>query len=504
MENIEKNISRSILSKRHICLFCIVFLLYIFCGFCISYQTTFDTDIFFGADNSRAFRDLTNITNNHYRIKVHPLFLLLAQPLVMLIDGVVNRPAMSVFLLEAFCGALSVCLFDAILGHKKINRRYRNIFTCIYAFSFSNMIFSAIPETFIFAGLGLISFWYFLSISAASKGAFSKKESCLLIFFGIVCFGVTLTNYVFYLIGLVYLLFCRYDLKTGLKTFFKLNIQNSIAVFVACLYQKFVWNSSPLFWESILASLTGQEPYEEMRYMNWSCSLDKTITWLKQTVLNPLLSPDVYQINPGTEYHPIVFSGYFLFIKLILLLFFGIAAIWLIFWVIKQIKQFRLEEDGYIWGLVIAYIGNLVLHYIYGPGEGFLYSPHYLFYIILALALILDRISDRSIQKITIPGMMIFCAVESVNNLSRFYKTAQIALSMADLSVNIGHAVKGMILCGGVLLGILYLFQRAKVGNCALYPLQIKQKVYIERLWRSIKFYCLLLLIPSLFIAFNY
>lgn len=61
-----KNISNSY--------FLLFFFLYFTLGCYISYQNVVTSNIYFGADNYRAFWDLTDIFGNHYRIKVHPLF----------------------------------------------------------------------------------------------------------------------------------------------------------------------------------------------------------------------------------------------------------------------------------------------------------------------------------------------------------------------------------------------------------------------------------------------
>ena len=141
--------------------FAFLFSFYIFLGICISYPITYDTDnIFFSADNRRAFFDMVNITGSHYRIKVHPELLILVQAPTLLLNGFVNHHRMTVIVMEAFCGTLSGYIFYEILKCRKIEVHIRKLVTAIYVFSFSNIIFSTVPETFIFANLGLISYWY--------------------------------------------------------------------------------------------------------------------------------------------------------------------------------------------------------------------------------------------------------------------------------------------------------------------------------------------------------
>lgn len=295
--------------------FAFLFSFYIFLGICISYPITYDTDnIFFSADNRRAFFDMVNITGSHYRIKVHPELLILVQAPTLLLNGFVNHHRMTVIVMEAFCGTLSGYIFYEILKCRKIEVHIRKLVTAIYVFSFSNIIFSTVPETFIFANLGLISYWYFILLALEQDKKFTIQEVFLLIFWGCINFGITLTNYGSYLIGLVCLLIKRYGKKDWVKLFFKINVINSIFIVFLCLFQKFIWKQAPLFWESIIVGIKGGG-YEELNYMNWNININKTILWIKQTMVYPIFSPDVYISNR------IYFGGFSVIKKVFVCLF---------------------------------------------------------------------------------------------------------------------------------------------------------------------------------------
>lgn len=504
MKCIMAKAKNTVFRDRRLRIFCSAFLLYLFLGMCLSYYTAFDTNMFFGADNARVFQDLTNITGEHYRVSVHPLLIFLTETIILLIDGVVNRPMMSVILVEAFCGGLSVCLFDAILGQKKVDRKIRNLYAFLYAFSFSNMIFSTVPETFIFAALGLLLFWRFAAGAGEIQGDFSGKEIFLLIFFGVVCIGVTLTNYVFYIVGLLYVLSCRYNCKNAAKMFLKINSLNAVSVIIACLYQKFVWKQCPLFWTSILDALSGRAAYSEISYMNWSFGLEKMMQWVRETIFHPLLSAGMDLIDPGAEYHPILFVGYSLPIQILLLLFCGAMAASLGGWLIKRCVRFHWVKDGYVFCLLLCWGGNLILHSIYGADEAFMYSPHFLFYILLALAFAVNDIKNPAVKRMFIPALGIFCTIEAINNLNGFFRTARIALSTVNAYPDICKALKGSILCGILLLsGILFgsvLRSRERKRK----DLSNRPENYADALYGAIKVYSTAVLIVSLFLAFNY
>lgn len=488
--------------RIEVLIFGVVFMIYAFLGLCISYKMI-DTNIFFGADNRRAFEDLACIKVNHYRTTVHPLFPLLAETITLFVNGIVNRSEMAVILIEAFCGALSVSLFYSIL--KRTNTEYliRVLFTLIYGFSFSMLIFSTVPETFILSAVGLLGFWYFVILISGSDDQFTKKECFLLIFFGIVCFGITLTNYIFYMVGLIYLLLCRYDIKKGIKFFLKINIINVIIIVILCRFQQFIWNDCPLFWPGIIDGICGRG-YKETAYMNWSFTFPKTVVWVKQIAFTPLLSSDVNLQNPGEDYHPILFSEYAPSMKLLLLVFYIFLTGCIIFNLIKQIKRFHLTKNGYMIALLIAYTGNLVLHYIYGYNECFIYSPHYLFYYLLISGISLKYVGNQKIKKIIMLGLLFFVVIEVVNNLSCFFQTANLALSTMDSSVGLIHAAKGAILCGSLLfvafVGWMYRCRKGKVQVAS--SQNVEQQ--IQCFCKVIKIYVAVIIITGLFIAFNF
>jgi len=503
-DNMLKKCKNFISHNRRLLMFSAIFLFYIFGGLCISYQVAFSKNIFFGADNARALWDLTDIEYSHYRTKVHPLFPLLAETITLLVDGAVNYPAMSVLLVESLCGALSVCLFDAIMEQKNVRQSLRNLFAGIYAFSFSTIIFSTVPETFIFAATGLLGFWYFVSVSAGQQGAFTRQENILLVFFGVLCCGVTLTNYVFYLLGIIYLLSCRYSFKKAVKSFFRIQLLNIGVLVLACLFQKFVWNQCPLFWDSLIEGVSNPEAFEETRYMSWNINILKTEQWLKQTLLYPLIFPTIYWHNPEAGYSLILFSGYPKFLKIFLLCFLILQAFCLTTWLIKILKQYNHGKDGYIICLLTAYLGNLILHYIYGSYEAFIYSPHYLFYILLATALALNRIENQMLRQYITVGFGVFLLTEGINNIKRFFQTAEIALSTADAFIKYRHAVKGTVLYAVLLASGILGWKYISAQYLYSKPIPGGTRAYTWKFCMIAGVYGIFITVTGLFIAFNY
>lgn len=506
--------------KKHLSGQAIIFVLafsgYVFLGLCITYPVILGWwDVFFGADSIRVFDDLANIVSYHYRIKVHPLFLLVAQPITLCLDGIINYTPMSIILEEAFCGAMSVSIFFAILKQKCVRKEFRILFTIMYGFSFSNMIFSTIPETFIFAEFFLIGFWYFITIAMDNEGPLSARELFLLCFWGILCFGITLTNYMSYVIGLCCLLSRRYQTRNRWKKLVQVNACNAVSVAALCLFQKFIWKDSPLFWDSMIEGLRGQE-YEETFYMDWGFSVTKTITWAKQVFLYPILSPDVSL--QGADGRLIQFGGYpsFVYKGLLVLLY------CLFFYSIGKNLMRRCKECSYLRWLFVAFSSNLVLHYIYGSQEAFLYSAHFLFLLFVIAALSVSQVKGRNAGKVIQVGLALFCMLEAYNNLQRFFQTANLALGLVGAVFYPLHSVKGACLCGGIaaLLYICWMYRtwsnskeketvkEEDVHEKAGYAGNVSEvgatSLKIRRYSRAAIVYVVLVVVIGLLIAFNY
>lgn len=493
-------------------MFFVFFTLYVFLGLCISCWPTTGENIFFNADNGRAFGDLTSVFYDHYRIKVHPLFLLIAETVTLFVNGLINNPAMSVICVESFCGAISVSIFYSILLHKKVDRYYAIIFSAIYGLSFSTVLFSTIPETFIFAGTGLIAYWYFIVNIVDTKQKLGIMEYSMIIFFGIISFGITLTNYVFYLAGLFYVLWCKYDFKNAISRFLRLNLANGLIITILCKFQQFIWKTAPLFWTSIIDSLHG-ESYEETLYMDWSVSWGKTIWAIKSSLLRPILAPNVYWEEFENNVHQTLFGGYSNFAKIVLCSFFLLCIVCVAVLVLQAAKNFSLRESGYIFCLLACLVGNLGLHYIYGGGEGFLYSAHYLFLLLQITAIAMSGIRNRKLKCAIKIFVTFFCLVEGMNNIYHFFQTTTLVLIYANAPLSLMHSAKGAILCGGlvVLARFGWMYRNWARKGQSISARNHRQEMDIKAtygdltlLYRGVFIYVIVACTTGLFIAFNY
>lgn len=491
-----------VINNRNLHIFISFFILYIFLGFCLSYIVNFRSNLFFGADNNRVFLDLTNIPYNHYRIKVHPLFLLLVQPIELIINGVINNSGLSVMIMESFAGAASVTIFRNILAELEVEKKIAQIVTLLYGFSFSLMIFSSIPETFIFAGVGLITYWYFVLKVSKETTQYTKQIKILFVVFGIISFGITLTNYLSYLIGLIYIIaISDLKIKEAIKKFFTINIINGVLILILCVIQKMIWSQCPIFLESILKGILGRETYEETYYMNWSVNLDKTIVWFKETMLHSIVSPSVYQTVRDNGSMPVEFSGYSFILKIFVILYIIIALIAIYRFIIGVLTESNIKKKGYMLAITVAVLINLGLHYIYGSYQAFMYTPHYIFLFLIIMALGINYFKKNCLKKIICILLMLFISVEVINNIYEAVISAQLALSGVDKSISWTCSIIGTLICGILCYLLCLIIDRTQsrkkimsLGTSAPYSIML----------RNILIYFSSILICCIFISFNY
>ncbi|HEX3129504.1 MAG TPA: hypothetical protein VH394_19360 [Thermoanaerobaculia bacterium] len=138
-------------------LFLAFFALYLATGRSLGRTGVFDhDDALFQSDTSRAARDLTEPGADHYRTKVHPLFVILFNPAGTLLCKATDSPYLAAALLVSAAGALCVVaahVFFTAIGHGPVAAL---TLSCLLGVSASHLLFASIPDTFIFTALSFV------------------------------------------------------------------------------------------------------------------------------------------------------------------------------------------------------------------------------------------------------------------------------------------------------------------------------------------------------------
>jgi hypothetical protein len=148
-------------------------------------------DLVFDADVPSRIIDLTRVGGAHYRTQLHPLFVLLLNPLGLLLRGALRtlgaEPSgrLAAIVLTAAAGATAVALF--FLWLRRVSAlRTSGLWALLFGLSSSQMVFGTLPETFGFSSLSLVA--AFLVIADAGRPLALRLAA------SVACFGMALSN----------------------------------------------------------------------------------------------------------------------------------------------------------------------------------------------------------------------------------------------------------------------------------------------------------------------
>ena len=386
--------------KKETILFLSFFILYFVIGTVFSYYL--DTykywNVAFDMDTPRVFGDLALIDYYHYRASVHPLFIILFQPIILLINLILKNKILAIILLQSIVAGISVVGFNKILNKINVKEKLRIVLTLLFGLSLGQIIFSSNVETYIFAQVFLILLWLFVSNRLDKK--LSYCDYAILILLGIGSIAVTITNFFQFIIAVFFLIFLNEKEKHKLlNSFVVIFLAVSISVLLADI-QQIVWPSAPNFFTKNVNDFL-YHTSEESSYMDFGLSLTK--------ILNVINSNFGYSFNIAS-FSNLATERYLSFKSSMVTNIFSIISfiafvVINIIFIIKSWKEKKKHKLYYSMACVYAF--NFLLHLIYGNSIAFLYVCHYNFVILIILAYILkyfnkDEIKNKLVYYITL------------------------------------------------------------------------------------------------------
>ena len=151
-------------------LFTIFYSVYYVTGTSLSKTRAFnETDILFQADVPRVIGDITDFSFNHYRTKVHPLYVLLVNPTGIFLRSLIHSQVNTAVALNAFFGSAGVALGFVFfyLFNKSLADSF--ILASIFGLTMSHLYTSAVPETYSLAVCSLILTYILFIYSLRNK-----------------------------------------------------------------------------------------------------------------------------------------------------------------------------------------------------------------------------------------------------------------------------------------------------------------------------------------------
>ena len=399
-----KIINKLKLNKPEVILFLFSFFYLLVLGVTLSYNLDFSNNynLLFNSDTARVIIDSTIVNANHYRIDVHPLYLIIIQPVVLLLSGITMNKMLSIVILSAFSSSLSVLFIYKILSLIKKDKKTNLLISLIYLFSFSNIIYTAGIETYNFASLFLIILVYYV----LKNNELDKYKNLLLVVLGVFSLAFTITNFIVFLI-ILFMLFI--NKKINIKDSIKVVLITILCLFGFNMIQKVIWPSAPLVFKN---SVIG-----EAKTYSKSIGIKNV---LKNDYYNSLIGSNIDLIMTyGDTYNNRNIMINFINTNIFNILIISILYSILVFLIIRNFKKNKFINIS----LLLILLFNTLLHIVYGNDSTFLYSLHFLYLIILLLGININLEKSTKIKKYINIFLIVFLIIQILTNNYLYLKT---------------------------------------------------------------------------------
>lgn len=426
--------------RNKLILFLSFFLLYFILGIIFSeyFKTTELYNVFFGSDTKRVVEDLILRVGNHYRASVHPLFVILFQPIIKIIVLILRNKIISIITFQSLLNAGSICLIYSLNEKIKLNKIVNIVLTLIFGLSFANIFFSMTIETYIFAQFFLILLFYFTYLRKDKE--LSEKDFIILSILGIFSLGITITNYFVYGLVVIFLTLLNPSMKNKkIKSFILCIIFPIIISVFLSEVQSIIFPNTPLYLiENVKGFLMGSS--EELGYIE-PLGIVSLINQIKNVFANGIFAP---KIGIGTDSGNIILTlGPITIINKIICLAIIISLVGLFLLFLKRNYK-QINKHRYLFLLIISFAFNFSLHLLYGNSEGILYILHYQFLLVLIISYLIKNTINN--YKIIFGILILFLTFELMNNINAVIDMYHIISASCDSASQIPFAIIFIIL----------------------------------------------------------
>lgn len=422
--------------------FFLTMLLYVCVGQWLAETGAFDKfNAIFGADVPRVIGDLTCVSANHYRTKVHPLFVLLFNPIGSVLAGLLGNVTAAITL-TALAGATCVVLFFGLVRRLGAEPIGAALLTGLYALTPAHVMWASVPETWVFGTATLLTV-HLLGLAARNG---SNKAYHWFPVAGFLSLAMTTTNYVQYLIVLAVSQLdgaansMRRSIGGVLRRVAVASVLPVVGAMGLAVAQKAIYPSSSLFfhpqnlvgelsWVSVgtqplgtvLGGVTRGQPDLAAKLVAAVSALVGNSLYLRAflaglaynavVVASNFLAwgviapaPSLRTLFDGTRSVTFVPSSWASYSPSDLLV---LLAVWVGAWCGARLLWAR--DRRVFWQLSGTLVFNLLLHLFYGADESFLYVPHAVFLLLAFLAPVAGQVESGSPR-----GRRLGCAALSI------------------------------------------------------------------------------------------
>lgn len=424
-------------------------------------------DALFGGDLGRVSGDIYVIDGEHARVSTHPLFIILIQPIFHLFNGLVNDMYLSIFLFQSGTGALLVAVVSMILEEVHLRPALRIATILMFGLSGSQLIWSTAPETFMYGGLVIGLMWLFLIKMSGLNRPLSVSEVMILISFGVLLCGLTITNIIVFVLGLTYFFLRQKKQKLRVAVFLLICAAVMAVLVLLSLVQHFVWPLTPVFWSALSGSVSGQSGDLVLGFLSLDIDIARMPMWLNQTILFPWIMPDatLYEAaNQPVGNEMIVFGDYDSPLGLVSGLLAALSMALILLKAISAIRRLGRKASNEIVKFDAAYLFMLstwlievVFHYFFDSTEAFLFSAHFFFLFVVLTAMAFQDVEKRlpaSVKWISCCILISILIVECAQNANVVCWITSALHSLTDSSVSVARSFATLALVG-ILAGLV-------------------------------------------------
>lgn len=395
------------------------FLLFVFyftlaCVFIGKYNSSIN-NVFFGADTERVLNDFINYSANHYRTKVHPLYILLLFPIICPIYYLsmitFSNGLVGVALVIAVISTLNCYLLEKILSKINVKNKITKILiVLLFAFSFASINNSMIIEAYLFGTTTLLLFW--LVFLHFKDKDLKLKHYLILLLLGILTTSMTITNIFHFLIGAMFLIV--FNKKKSSKEYFieiakyiGLIVTTILSIFILCEIQRLIFptseNAITYLFKTIFGVFDSSNTTEEIQYVSFGL-----INFLNLFIFNFGYGFFGFKVTTTSEgFLNFEFSPLILIYSILLFALFVFAIVLLI-----KNKKFKSMLP-----FILTFAFELILHLFYGNDELMIYILQSVYLIVIILHAGISSEENRKLQKGLNIALICFIALNLIFNL---------------------------------------------------------------------------------------
>jgi hypothetical protein len=338
-------------------------------------------DILFENDTLRTIKDLAVAEAPHRRSQVHPLFVLLLNPVGSLIVPLVDSPQTAALLLNATLGALAVVLAYLFFRVRGGEAGVAALLALVFGLSASQLLFGAIPGTNALAACSLALTYGLFWLSLTRRRIWIWAWIAV----GILSFGVTSTNFVQTFVCFVFtaLALAPSEGHTRGRVIARALVLGTVVIAISAVLataQQRLFDADPFY---LSLSYEGENQNATLAILRQPLTV--AVQLLKHMFLVDFVAPvpNVWTVMRGT-FPAVTFASSWNYTA------FGwaAAAVWITVLAsgIRAFARLRQRQPAFVGGITACILFNLALHAVYGVGEKgkieyFVYSGNFTFLV---------------------------------------------------------------------------------------------------------------------------